>query len=132
MTMDRILLAIIIITLSCTNNRSINRSMSKSNGASIETEVQQKLGNRFETIESPTKKYTLYYQKRDPQDHVNRQFRYLVLENASKKWVHEGSFVQGYIMWISELELEFTVKSKNINTENSITKVNVAAINKNL
>ena len=128
MTMYRMILAIIMITLSCTNNRS----MSKSNGASIETEVQQKLGNRFETIESPTKKYTLYYQKRDPQDHVNREFRYLVVENASKKWVHEGSFVQGYIKWTSELELEFTVKSKNINTEPSIIKVNVAAINKNL
>lgn len=129
MTMDRIVLVLIMVMLlSCSNSRSVP----KSNGASIDTEVQQKLGNRFESIESPTKKYTLYYQKRDPQDHVNREFRYLVLENVSKKWVHEGSFVQGYIKWTSESELECTIKSKNINTEPSIIKVNVAAINKNL
>ncbi|UXE68163.1 MAG: hypothetical protein KA713_06140 [Chryseotalea sp. WA131a] len=127
--MDRMVLVfIIVMLLGCSNSRSVP----KSNGASIDTEVQKKLGNRFESIESPTKKYTLYYQKRDPQDHMNREFRFLVLENASKKWVHEGSFVQGYIKWTSESELEFTVKSKNINTEPSITKVNVAAINKNL
>lgn len=123
-----VLVFIIVMLLGCSNSRSVP----KSNGASIDTEVQKKLGNRFESIESPTKKYTLYYQKRDPQDHMNREFRFLVLENASKKWVHEGNFVQGYIKWTSESELEFTVKSKNINTEPSITKVNVAAINKNL
>jgi len=127
--MDRMVLVfIIVMLLGCSNSRSVP----KSNGASIDTEVQQKLGNRFESIDSPTKKYTLYYQKRDPQDHMNREFRFLVLENPSKKWVHEGSFVQGYIKWTSESELEFTVKSKNINTEPSIIKVNVAAINKNL
>jgi hypothetical protein len=127
--MERIILLILfVVPLSCANNRSI----SSGNSVPIDIEVQNKLGKHFETIESPNKKYTLYHQVRDPQDHLNREFRYLVLDNASKKWVHEGSFVQGYIKWISESELEFMIKSKNINTENSITKVNVAAINKNL
>ena len=124
--MDRIvLLVLLMVPLSCVNNRFI----SKENDVSIDIEVQQKLGERFESIESPNKKYTLYHQKRGSQDHLNREFRYLVLDNASKKWVREGNFVQGYIKWISESELEFTVKSKSINTEPSIIKLNVAEIN---
>ena len=129
MTMDRMVLVLmLIIFFGCSNGRSLH----KSKGTLVGNDIQKKLGERFETMKSPNEKYTLYYQKRDPQDHANREFRYLVLENASKKWVHEGSFVQGYIKWTSESELEFTAKSKNANTEPSIIKVNVAAINKNL
>ncbi|MCX8491790.1 MAG: hypothetical protein ORN54_12045 [Cyclobacteriaceae bacterium] len=118
-----ILLILFIVPLSCANNRSIP------NGNNVSIEIKQQLGNHFETIESPNKKYTLYHQTRDLQDHLNREFRFLVLDNTSKDWVHKGSFVKGYIKWISETELEFTVKSKNPFTEPSILKVNIASIN---
>lgn len=126
MTMCRLVLVLMLImSLGCSKSRSLH----KSKGISVDNDIQQKLGERFETLKSPNEKYTLYYQKRDPQDHLNREFRYVVLDTTTQKLVHEGSFIQGYIKWISESELEFTVKSKNTNTEPVILKVNIAAIN---
>lgn len=126
MTMYRIVLVLMLImSLGCSNGRSLH----KSKAGSVGNDIQQKLGERFETIESPNKKYTLYYQKRDPQDHLNREFRYVVLDNTTQKLIHEGSFIQGYIKWISESELEFTVKSKNTNTESGVLKIDIATIN---
>jgi hypothetical protein len=120
-----LLLTLLALQLSCSGNRPI----SAINDKSIETMIQQKLGKRFASSPSPGKKYTLHYQLRDQQDHISKEFQYLILENGTNKLINEGRFVQGYIKWVSDTELELTIKAKGNSVDPIVTKINLAALN---
>ncbi|MCA4898103.1 MAG: hypothetical protein ACK514_08025 [Bacteroidota bacterium] len=119
-------LGLIGIFLNCTGNHAVSTSQTS---VDVLRMAQQKLGTRTAIVDSPEGKYRLFYQTRDGTQQLNRQFKFIVIEVSTGKLLLEGTFVQGYIKWVSAKELEWMNKSKQYNSEPSITKIDISATN---
>lgn len=87
------------------------------------TQVQQKpagvdkiatsmLGKAYEVNYNTSKTLALCYQKRQG-DHINRKFKFIVVQIADNKIIKQGTYQLGYVKWVDDHTLEVASASTN-------------------
>ncbi len=67
--------------------------------------ITAKLGNNTSFTENGSKTHILYQQK--PQgDHVNRHYKYVVVNKSTNQIVLEGDYQLGYVKWLTDNSIE--------------------------
>jgi hypothetical protein len=73
--------------------------------ADLSSIVKAKLGSHYTSHNNQSNSYALYQQSPNG-DHMNRAFKFIVVNISEKKVVREGSFKNGYVKWVDDKSIE--------------------------
>jgi hypothetical protein len=84
--------------------------------------AQSRLGSHYTITYNASKAYAICEQTPSG-DHINRKFKFIVVETSSNTIVKEGSFRNGYVKWIDEHSIE--VSSSGLDEKQDRQVINV-------